>query len=63
MTGELLVTPSDLISAAQEFATVATQVDGLTKKIVSFIILPDGKDVNDLTKEEFSNIEESMWIK
>ena len=34
--------------------------NGLTNKMVYFVNVPDGKDVNDLTKEEFLEIEETF---
>ena len=33
---------------------------GLTNKIVTVLKLPDGKDINDLSKEEFENLEEEI---
>ena len=38
----------------------ARLIKGLTNKIVTVLQIPDGKDINDLTKEEFDNLEESF---
>lgn len=35
-------------------------IKGLTNKIVTVLQIPDGKDINDLSKEEFDNLEESF---
>lgn len=35
-------------------------IKGLTNKIVTVLNIPKGKDINDLTKEEFDNLEESF---
>jgi DNA primase len=35
-------------------------IKGLTNKIVTVLKIPNGKDINDLTKEEFDNLEESF---
>ena len=35
-------------------------INGLTDKIVLYKEMPDGKDINDLTKEEFFNIQENF---
>ena len=35
-------------------------IKGLTNKLVTVLQVPDGKDINDLTKEEFDNLEESF---
>ena len=38
----------------------ARLLKGLKDKIVTVLKIPDGKDINDLTKEEFDNLEESF---
>lgn len=38
----------------------ARLLKGLTNKIVTVLQIPDGKDINDLSKEEFDNLEESF---
>ena len=38
----------------------ARLLKGLTGKIVTILKIPDGKDINDLSKEEFDNLEEEF---